>query len=210
MKRVAVTGMGVVSPVGNSVAEVFAHCRSGRSGIRTLDAKFAQRLSSPIAGLTPFDGAQHFDAPRLRMLDRVSQLALHAAAQAIADARGTWPLADRDRTGVFLGCAMGGIQSNDEGYQCLYGDASNRIKPYTVLLGMPNAPAAWIAIAHGIRGPSLTYSTACSSSAVAIGEAWLRRRWMPSTPTALAHKPMTWRRPRPSRPFLAAVLSAYP
>jgi 3-oxoacyl-[acyl-carrier-protein] synthase II len=69
---------------------------------------------------------------------------------------------------------MGGIQSNDEGFHSLYAQQSDRIKPFTVLMGMHNAPAAWVALEHGIRGPSLTYSTACSSSAVAIGEAWLR------------------------------------
>jgi 3-oxoacyl-[acyl-carrier-protein] synthase II len=69
---------------------------------------------------------------------------------------------------------MGGSQSNDDGYKTLYGDGSDRIKPFTVLAGMHNASAAWIAIEHKLRGPSLTYSTACSSSAVAIGEAWLR------------------------------------
>jgi 3-oxoacyl-[acyl-carrier-protein] synthase II len=73
-----------------------------------------------------------------------------------------------------MGCGMGGIQSNDEGFQSLYAEQSDRIKPFTVLMGMHNAPAAWVAMAHGIRGPSLTYATACSSSAIAIGEAWLR------------------------------------
>jgi 3-oxoacyl-[acyl-carrier-protein] synthase II len=174
MRRVAVTGMGVVSPLGNSAAEVFFRCRSGRSGIRALDAPFAHRLGSPIAGVAQFDGALYFDAPKLRMLDRVSQMALFAAGQAIADARCDWAHTDLERTGVFMGCGMGGIQSNDEGFQSLYAAQSDRIKPFTVLMGMHNAPAAWVAIEHGIRGPSLTYSTACSSSAVAIGEAWLR------------------------------------
>jgi 3-oxoacyl-[acyl-carrier-protein] synthase II len=174
MRRVAVTGMGVVSPLGNSAAEVFFRCRSGRSGIRALEAPFAHRLGSPIAGVAPFDGTAHFEGPKLRMLDRVSQMALFAAAQAIRDARCDWPKTDLDRTGVFMGCGMGGIQSNDEGFRSLYAEKSDRIKPFTVLMGMHNAPAAWVAMEHGIRGPSLTYSTACSSSAVAIGEAWLR------------------------------------
>jgi 3-oxoacyl-[acyl-carrier-protein] synthase II len=166
--------MGMVSPLGNSAAEVFFRCRSGRSGIRALDAPFANRLDSPIAGVANFDGANHFDGAKLRMLDRVSQMALVAAAQSIADARCDWPHTNLDRAGVFMGCGMGGMQSNDEGFESLYAKQSDRIKPFTVLMGMHNAPAAWVAIAHGIRGPSLTYSTACSSSAVAIGEAWLR------------------------------------
>ncbi|MBK7720065.1 MAG: beta-ketoacyl-[acyl-carrier-protein] synthase family protein, partial [Simplicispira sp.] len=64
--------------------------------------------------------------------------------------------------------------SMDEGYQTLYGEQSDRIKPMLVLMGMHNACAAWIAMEHAFCGPSLTYSTACSSSAVALGEAWLR------------------------------------
>jgi 3-oxoacyl-[acyl-carrier-protein] synthase II len=174
MRRVAVTGMGVVSPLGNCAAEVFHRCRSGRSGIRALDAGFAPRLGSPIGGVAQFDGSAHFDAPKLRMLDRVSQMALFAAAEALRDARCDATHAALAQAGVFMGCAMGGIQSNDEGFHSLYAEQSGRIKPFTVLMGMHNAPAAWVAMAHGLRGPSLTYSTACSSSAVAIGEAWLR------------------------------------
>ena len=60
------------------------------------------------------------------------------------------------------------------GNQTLYGEHSDRIKPFTILMGMHNAAAAWIALEHGLLGPNLTYSTACSSSTVAIGEAWLR------------------------------------
>lgn len=108
------------------------------------------------------------------MLDRVSQFALVAARRALDDAPGVLPDGERDRVGVFVGTGMGGSLSNDDGYRTLYADGSDRIKPYTVLLGMHNAPAAWIGIEHGLRGPNLTYSTACSSAAVAIGEAWRR------------------------------------
>jgi 3-oxoacyl-[acyl-carrier-protein] synthase II len=71
---------------------------------------------------------------------------------------------------------MGGSQTTDDGYKTLYADQSNRIKPFTILMGMTNAPAAWIGIEYGVTGPNLTYSTACSSSAVSIGEAWMRVR----------------------------------
>ena len=108
------------------------------------------------------------------MLDRVSQFAVVATRDAVRAARCDLEHIDRNRVGVFLGTGMAGAQSNDEGYQTLYGEQSDRIKPFTVLLGMHNAPAGWIAIENDIRGPTLTYSTACSSSAVAIGEAWLR------------------------------------
>lgn len=174
MRRVAVTGMGVVSPLGDTVAQVYANAAGGRSGIHLLDVAFAQRLNAPLAATAPFDAAAHFEPPRLRMLDRSSQFALVAARQALADAHCDRGALDPLRAGSFVGTGMGGSQSNDDGYHTLYAEGSDRIKPFTVLMGMHNASAAWIAIDHQLRGPSLTYSTACSSSAVAIGEAWLR------------------------------------
>jgi 3-oxoacyl-[acyl-carrier-protein] synthase II len=174
VRRVAVTGIGVVSPLGNSAAEAFANAREGRSGVHRLDAPFANRLVGPLVASARFDGADHFEPPKLRMLDRVSQFALFAAKQAVSEARIDLSQADRRRAGVFVGTGMGGSMSSDEGYRTLYGDQSDRIKPFTVLMGMHNAPAAWIGIEHDLRGPNLTFSTACSSSAVAIGEAWLR------------------------------------
>lgn len=174
MRRVAVTGMGVVSPLGNSAAESFAAARAGRSAVYRLDVPFAHRLSAPLGAMVAFNGADHFDPPQLRMLDRVSQFALVAARQALAEAQPVLAEADRHRAGVFVGTGMGGISSIDDGYQTLYAENTDRIKPFTVLMGMHNAPAAWIGIEQNWSGPNLSYSTACSSSAVAIGEAWLR------------------------------------
>ncbi len=173
-RRVAVTGIGVVSPLGNSVAALFQCALAGQSGIHRLETPFSQRLQSPLGATVDLNPALHFDPPKQRLLDRVSQFALVAAAQALSESRLHWPAVDRSRAGVFVGTAMGGTLTMDEGYQTLYGDASDRIKPFTVLMGMHNAAAAWIGIEHGLRGPNLTYSSACSSSAVAIGEAWRR------------------------------------
>ena len=174
MRRVAVTGIGVVSPIGNSAEEVYRNAHAGRSGIHVLDAPFSDRLVAPLAATARFDGADYFEPPKLRMLDRVSQFALVAANQALADSCCDLGQVDRSRAGVFVGTGMGGAHTSDDAYKTLYGDGSDRIKPFTVLMGMHNAPAAWIGIEHELRGPNLTYSTACSSSAVAIGEAWLR------------------------------------
>ncbi len=174
MRRVAVTGMGVVSPLGNSAHALYTNAYAGHSAIDHLQTAFAGRLVAPLAATARFDGAQHFDAPKLRMLDRFSQFALVATRQAVADARLEMGTVDGARSGVFVGTGMGGSTSNDEGYQTLYGEGSDRIRPFTVLLGMYNAAAAWIGIEYHLRGPNLTYTTACSSSAVAIGEAWLR------------------------------------
>jgi 3-oxoacyl-[acyl-carrier-protein] synthase II len=174
MRRVAVSGIGVVSPLGNSMAEVWAQARAGRSGVRRLDAGFAARLNSPIAATAHVEDGAAFDATKSRMVDRFSQFALFAAHQAVQGSHGALAGLDRARGGVFVGTGMGGIQSMDSNYQVFYGERSDRIKPFTILLGMHNAAAAWIGIEHELRGPNMTYSTACSSSAVAIGEAWLR------------------------------------
>lgn len=174
MRRVVVTGIGVVSPLGNTLQGAFEAARAGHSAIRRLEGEIAERLVAPLAAVAHFDGQQHFEPARWRMLDRVGQFAIVAARDALLDAQPETSPEERERVGVFVGTGMGGSLSMDEGYKTLYADQSDRIKPLLVLMGMHNAPAAWIAMEHGFQGPNLTYATACSSSAVAIGEAWLR------------------------------------
>ncbi len=175
-RPVVVTGIGVISPLGHGLATLFQRlcARDGPSGIRPLDPPIAQRLTAPVAARVDFEGAAHFDAPRLRMLDRATQFALVAAASALRSARLEPAQIDRARCGVFVGTGMAGTESSDAGYRSLYGEGNARVQPYTVLLAMNHAAAAWIGIEHALAGPSLTISTACSSSAVAIGEAFLR------------------------------------
>ncbi|MEJ7688430.1 MAG: beta-ketoacyl-[acyl-carrier-protein] synthase family protein [Variovorax sp.] len=176
MRRVAVTGIGIVSPIGNSAEDAFRNACAGRSGVGLLQTAFSHRLKAPLGATVQGDVSGGFEPAKLRMLDRFSLFALVAANQAVAGCGGgvEFARADPTRTGVFVGNGMGGTHSMDDGYQTLYGEGSDRIKPFTVLLGMHNAAAAWIGIEHEVRGPVLTYSTACSSSAVAIGEAWQR------------------------------------
>ena len=174
MRRVAITGLGVVSPLGSGAQMFFDRLVQGHSGVTRLPEEFNPRLLSRVVASVSFDGTAHFGAARLRMLDRVAQFALVAAAEAIVDAGALFERDDRDSTGVFVGTGMGGAQSTDDGYQTAYEERSDRIKPYSVLMAMNNAAAAWIGIDHHLLGPNLTYSTACSSSAVAIGEAWKR------------------------------------
>jgi len=171
VRRVAVTGLGVVSPLGNGPEAFFGALAAGTRGVRRLEGRGFERLGTRVGAPADFDGAAHFPAARVRMLDRVSQFALVAAAQALESAHGALDGIDRRRAGVFIGTGVGGSETTDEGYRTIYGENSDRVKPFSVLMAMNNAPAAWIALDHGIAGPNLTYSTACSSSAVAIGEA---------------------------------------
>ena len=174
MRRVAVTGLGVVSPVGNGAPTFFNGLVQGHSGVTRLPDEVHPRLRCRVVAPVEFDGAAHFGPARLRMLDRVSQFALVAAGEAMADAGALFEAGDREATGVFVGTGMGGAQTTDDGYKSFYEEHSDRVKPYSVLLAMNNAAAGWIAIDHQLLGPNLTYSSACSSSAVAIGEAWKR------------------------------------
>ena len=177
MRRVAVTGIGVLSPLGHSTGELLANAQQGRSAVRVISHPFGDRRIESLAAPVDFSAAEHFDPLTLRMRDRVSQFAAVAARRALADSGyGVLTESTRERAGVFLGTAMGASQTLDDSYQTLYGTLSTRVNPLTILQGMHNAPAAWIAIEHHITGPAFTYSTACSSASVAIGEAWQKLR----------------------------------
>ncbi len=172
MRRVAITGLGVISPLGNDPQEFFKNLLAGRSGIGRLQTPFAEKLSIRIGAQVDFDGALFFPPGRLKILDRVSQLALSAAAQAVTDAELVFQRGEEPRCGVYLGTGMGGAETTDAGYAILYREGSERLPPFTVVMTMNNAPASWIALEYGLTGPCLTYSTACSSSTVAVGEAY--------------------------------------
>ena len=115
MKKVVVTGLGVVSPVGTGRDEFFGGLLAARSGIRRLSVEFMPRLASKIGGEVDFDGARFFPKAKLALLDRFSQFALAAAREAIEDA-GIDPADPRkDRAGVYFGTGVGGAQTLEGG-----------------------------------------------------------------------------------------------
>ena len=166
-----VTGLGVVSPVGTGHDAFFANLIAGKSGIRRLTAEFGPRLVAKIGGEVDFDGANFFPKAKLALLDRFSQFALVAAREALADAGIDAADPRKERAGVYLGTGIGGAQTTEGGYAELFSQGKDRLPPYTVVRAMNNSATAHISIDFAFRGPSLTFSTACSSSAVAIGEA---------------------------------------
>jgi 3-oxoacyl-[acyl-carrier-protein] synthase II len=166
-RRVLVTGLGVLSPIGASPGEFFDSLIACRSGIR----RFGE--SGQVAGIVPgFDPLAHFTKSQLIGVDRVSQLALVAAEQAIRDAGLGKDSLTTDRVGVYFGTGIGGAAALETGYENFFDKSRGRVPPLTVVSAMANAPAAQISMRHAIRGPVLTYSVACASSAVAIGEAY--------------------------------------
>lgn len=172
MRRVAVTGCGIISPVGNTPESFFANLMAGKSGIRRMQSDFVDRLEVKIAAQVDFDPSQYFSKQKMASLDRFSQFALVAASQAIADAGLTLQDEDRSMIGIYVGTGAGGATAIEEGYIRLYLEGADRVKPFSVLLIMNNAAASHIALEYNLTGPNLTYSTACSSSTIAIGEAY--------------------------------------
>ncbi len=172
MKRVAITGMGIVSPLGNSCREFFDNLIAGRSGITRMTAEFSQRLATRTAAPVNFVAEDHFPKKVARTMDRASQFALVAARQAWADAVKNLSEINAGRAGVYLGTGMGGAETLEESYRQLYQQNVKRLHPLTVVMAMNNAAASAISIELGLKGPCLTFSTACSSSAVAVGEAF--------------------------------------
>lgn len=171
MKRdVVVTGIGVVSACGFGAEDFFASLMAGRSGIGRLQAPFADQVPKCIAAQVDFDPTAHFTRQRLQTLDRFSQFALLAAGQAVVDAGLQLSDEEKLRSGVYFGTGVGGTSTVEEGYIELLTNGKGRVKPFTVLNAMGNAAAAHISLEYGLLGPTLTYSTACSSSTLAVGE----------------------------------------
>ena len=168
MRRVAITGAGVVSPIGQG-CEAFSRALAGAvSGIKLLPEEVAGRSGTQVGALVQWDSDRDGDAPNV---DRVSQFALAAAAEALASSRLEPASCDASRIGVYWGTGMGGAHSLEAAYRQVYGASEWRLRPLTVVMGMNNAAGANVALRHGLRGPFANFSTACSSSAMALGEA---------------------------------------
>lgn len=170
MRRVVITGRGALSALGPTVESSFENLIQGHSGIRQHPL-----YELPVAvGYVDFDAKVHFSKMQLLSLDRVSQLAIVAAEQAMQQADATGPSVDRMDMGVFWGTGGGGCESTEHAYAKFFGAGGEQKKLLTVPAAMQHAPAAQVAMRFGIRGECQTYSTACSSAAVAIGEAFRR------------------------------------
>lgn len=172
-RRVVITGLGILSPVGNSPVEFFRQLMAGQSGIKHFDSPFAAQLNNRIAArVTDFNPHEHFTKMQLTGIERFSQFALVAAAQAVADAKLELSDTEKSRAGVCMGSCLGGASTLEDGYIELLQREEARVKPLSVLLSMNNAAASHISLKYGLQGANVTYSTACSSSAIAIGEAY--------------------------------------
>lgn len=174
MHRVVITGMGAVTPLGHTAAATWAGMREGRSAIGPISALPRESLRFGIAAeVHGFDPLAHFDEKRLILLDRVSQFALVAAREAVAQSGIDFKNeAIGENTAVVIGTGVGGEQTHDEASRRLYGENNPRLHPLTIVRLMANAPACHISIEHGLTGPSFATVSACASSNHAIAQAF--------------------------------------
>ena len=171
MRRVVISGMGVVSPIGESVSDFFSGLLESRSGIRQVPESVYSGPAALVAGIVEFDAGVYWPAHQAAQFDRATQFALAAVRHALRDASLDLSAEESRLAGVYWGTGFGGASTIEESYRLLY-VGGGRVRPSSVVLGMNNAAAGNISIANGLRGPVLNVSTACSSSAASIGEAY--------------------------------------
>lgn len=163
MRRVVITGIGLVSPHGDTPEGVFDAVMAGQSAVGLWDDG---QIAPFVAARAPFDASRWFSRLQLAGVDRVSQFAVAAAEMARVDA-GLVSLGEE--AGIYVGTGMGGAAAIDQAYANMH--QSKRMHPLTIPAFMSNAPAAHIALRMQVHGPVYTYSMACASAAVAIAEA---------------------------------------
>ena len=173
MNRVVITGAGTINALGGSVLETLHAMREGQLGIGPLQMRDLDRLTVKIGGqIKDFDPESHFDRQKLALYDRVTQLVLLASREAMAQSGLEITEELSETTGVVLGTAAGGMNTWDDNFRSVYEEGKNRVHPFVVPKLMTNAAASHLSMAHNIKGPSLTVSTACASSNHAIGLAF--------------------------------------
>jgi len=172
VRRVVVTGLGAISPTGNTLDDIFANLMAGKSSISPVTIDGPRGTYSNIAGAVAFDPVHYFSPQKISTLDRTTQLALAAASAAIADSNIHFSSEARFQAGVYIGTGVGAANTWEQSYVQLLDRDPNRLRPLTILTVMTNAPASHIAMEYGLEGPNLTFTCACASSAVAIGEAY--------------------------------------
>jgi nodulation protein E len=173
MRRVVITGMGVISALGEGVADHCAGLEAGRSGVGELDITGIERLAVTIGAQAKFFvGADRFTRSELGFYDRTTQLALVAAAEAVAHAGLELSDEERLRAATVIGTALTGMGTIDDAYRAVFEDGKNRVHPFVVPRLMTSAACSNISMKHGLKGPAFTVTTACSSANHAMGQAF--------------------------------------
>jgi nodulation protein E len=177
MRRVAITGVGAISSLGRTAAEFAESLRLGRPGIGPVEScDMSQMRFQNGAEVKNYSHQPYFDDRRADFMDRFAQFAVIAAREAVEDSGVVWTPELRETAAIITGSCVGGQSTEDLGFVEIYKFNRNRVHPLTIPKTMANAGASHISMEFGITGPSFTISTACSSAAHAIGQAfWMVR-----------------------------------
>jgi 3-oxoacyl-[acyl-carrier-protein] synthase II len=170
-RRVVITGIGMVTPLGLDRESSWRGLVEGKSGIKRFEGFDPSRLRTQFGGeVRGFDVSKYLSKPEERRTDRYSQLAIAAADEAMADSGFVVPEALANQVGVLMGVALGGLRSLEENHVTLLEKGPKRLPPTMVPMMLANTAPGLIAIRHGAGGPNYTLTSACASGAHAIGE----------------------------------------
>jgi len=173
-KRVVVTGIGVVTPLGQGANTFWGNLLAGQCGIDSISAFDTEGFPCTIAGeVKDFDPTPAFPSPKeVRRTDRFSQFGIHAGWQALNDSGLDLAKANRDRVGAFIGSGIGGLITLEDQHNKLLERGPGRLSPFFIPMMILNMASGMFSLYHGLRGPNVATCSACATASHAIGEAW--------------------------------------
>ena len=172
-KRVVITGLGAISPIGNTVEETWKGIKEKKCGIDEITLFDTSNLKTKLAAeVKDFDPSQHLDPKQVKRLDRVSQFAIVAAREAFQDSKITKENTDYEKIGIYVGTGIGGLITLQNQCEVRLEKGNNRVSPMFIPMVIANMPAGNIAMELGLKGESVAMVSACASSNHAIGEAY--------------------------------------
>lgn len=172
-RRVVITGLGAITPLGHDVASTWEALKAGKSGIRRITAWDPSNFATQFAGeVLDFDPLKYMDRREARRMDRVTQFAVVAAAEALRDSRLLDAPINKDRVGVIVSSAVGGVFTFLDNHDILRERGPNKVNPWFIPMMLVDTPSAQLSIQYGFRGPSMSIVTACATGSNALGEAF--------------------------------------
>ena len=173
-RRVVITGIGVISPVGNDLDTFWESIKAGRSGIGKIAAFDTEKFDCKIAGeVRGYDPIPFYKTPKdARRTDRYTQLAVGAAKMSLADSGLDLTSTDLDRAGVMIGSGVGGLATMETQVGQMLTKGPDRTSPFMIPMMISNMASGFISMEHGLRGPNMAIVTACATANHCMGEAW--------------------------------------
>jgi 3-oxoacyl-[acyl-carrier-protein] synthase II len=173
-RRVVITGIGVVSPVGKDLPSFWESLKAGRSGIGRISAFDTEKFDCQIAGeVRGYDPVPYYKTPKdVRRTDRYTQLAMGAAKMSLEDSGLDLAAVDLDRTGVMIGSGVGGLATMETQVGQMLIKGPDRTSPFMIPMMISNMASGFISMEYGLRGPNMAIVTACATANHCMGEAW--------------------------------------